>query len=73
MERDITVSFDEKVVAKVATEGFDKDFGARPLQRFIQDRIEDQIAQEMLKNEIKRGDKLSVSVDSADNVVLNRI
>jgi ATP-dependent Clp protease ATP-binding subunit ClpA len=45
------VYFDEKIVAKVATEGFDKDFGARPLQRFIQDKIEDQIAQGMLKSE----------------------
>jgi len=38
-------------------EGFDKDFGARPLRRFIQDKIEDLIAQEMLKDIIKRGDK----------------
>ncbi len=71
-EKDITVSFDEKVVAKVALEGFDKDFGARPLRRFIQDKIEDLIAQAMLKDEIKRGDKVLLSVDEVDNIFLSK-
>ena len=72
LEKDITVSFDESIIAKIATEGFDKDFGARPLRRFIQDKIEDLIAQEMLKDEIQSGDKILISVDSANNVSLNK-
>jgi len=72
-ERDITVIFDERIIAKVATEGFDKDFGARPLRRFIQDKIEDLIAQEMLKEQVKRGDKVLISVNSENNIVLNKI
>ncbi len=72
LEKDITVSFEEAVIAKVATEGFDKDFGARPIRRFIQDRIEDLIAQAMLKDEIKRGDNITISVDSAGKITLNR-
>ncbi len=66
--KDIVVYFDEKIVAKIATEGFDKDFGARPLRRFIQDKIEDVIAQQILKDEIKRGDKIQVSVDASGNI-----
>jgi ATP-dependent Clp protease ATP-binding subunit ClpC len=72
LEKDITVNFDDKVLQKIATDGFDKDFGARPLRRYIQDRIEDDIAQKMLKDEIKRGDKISVSVDTAGNIVINK-
>ncbi len=72
-ERDIAVSFDEKVAGKIAKEGFDKDFGARPLKRFIQDKIEDLIAQEILKGEIQRGDKILVSVDFANNISLSRL
>ena len=72
-ERDVTVYFDEKIIAKIVNEGFDKDFGARPLRRFIQDKIEDLIAQQMLKDEIKRGDKIQVLVDSANNIVLNKV
>lgn len=70
--KDITVYFDEKIVGKIVNEGFDKDFGARPLRRFIQDKIEDLIAQQILRDEIKRGDKIQVSVDSSNNISLNK-
>ncbi|MDO8583100.1 MAG: AAA family ATPase [bacterium] len=70
LEKDIIVSFDEKVNAKIAKEGFDEQFGARPLKRFIQDKIEDLIAQKMLNGEIKRGDKINISLGSSDNLQL---
>ncbi|MBI2613822.1 MAG: ATP-dependent Clp protease ATP-binding subunit [Candidatus Levybacteria bacterium] len=70
LEKDITVSFDEKVIEKIATEGFDQEFGARPLSRFIQNNIENLIAQKILKDEIKRGDKINISVDSSNNLQL---
>jgi ATP-dependent Clp protease ATP-binding subunit ClpC len=68
--KDIAVYFDEKIITKIVAEGFDKDFGARPLRRFIQDKIEDIIAQEILKDEIKRGDKIQVSVDTAGDITI---
>lgn len=70
-QKDITVLFDEKVLAKIAVEGFDNNFGARPLKRFIQSNIEDLVAQKMLKDEIKRGDKITISVDLNNNIVVN--
>lgn len=72
-QKDINVTFDDKIIKKIASEGFNKDFGARPLRRFIQDNIEDLIAQKMLKDEIKRGDKILVSVDSENNILINKI
>lgn len=69
-EKDITVNFDEKIIEKIAQEGFDQEFGARPLNRYIQDNIEDLIAQKILKDEIKRGDKISLSVDPSSNLRL---
>jgi ATP-dependent Clp protease ATP-binding subunit ClpC len=69
-EKDIDVDFDEKIIEKISQEGFDQEFGARPLKRFIQDNIEDLIAQKILKDEIKRGDKLSLTVDSSNNLQL---
>jgi ATP-dependent Clp protease ATP-binding subunit ClpC len=71
-ENDIKVTFDDKVSQKVSKEGFDKDFGARPLRRFVQDNIEDTIAQKLLKDEIKRGDSITVSVDSANNLLISK-
>ncbi|OGH24109.1 MAG: hypothetical protein A3B47_04545 [Candidatus Levybacteria bacterium RIFCSPLOWO2_01_FULL_39_24] len=70
LEKDITVNFDEKIIAKIAQEGFDEQFGARPLKRFIQDNIEDVLAQKILKEEIERGDKINISVDSTNNLQL---
>lgn len=70
LEKDIAINFDEKTIAKVAKEGFDEQFGARPLRRFIQNNIEDMLAQKMLKEEIKRGDKVSLSVDQNNNLIL---
>lgn len=70
LEKDIVANFDEKITAKIATEGFDQEFGARPIKRFIQDNIEDILAQKMLKEEIKRGDKVSVSTDASGNLQL---
>jgi len=66
LEKDINIIFDEKVISKVAKEGFDEQFGARPLRRFIQNNIEDLIAQKILKDEIKRGNKINVSVNSSN-------
>ncbi len=62
-EQDITLNFDDKLIEKVIEEGFDQEFGARPIRRYIQDNIEDLIAQKILKDEIKRGDKITVLTD----------
>ena len=68
-EQGIAVSFEESVIAKIAKEGFDKDFGARPLRRFIEDNIEDIIAQKIISSEVKRGDKLLVTVDQTNSLI----
>ena len=62
-DQDITLTFDEAVLAKIAQEGFDPQFGARPLRRYIQDTIEDIIAQKRLTKEIDRGKTVSFSLD----------
>ena len=59
---DITVTFTDKALEKVAEEGYDKAFGARPLRRAIQSRIEDAFAEEYLMGNFKAGDKVSVGV-----------
>ena len=59
---DITVTFTDKALEKIAEEGYDKAFGARPLRRAIQSRIEDAFAEEYLMGNFKAGDKISVGV-----------
>ncbi|OGH21321.1 MAG: hypothetical protein A2958_00785 [Candidatus Levybacteria bacterium RIFCSPLOWO2_01_FULL_38_13] len=63
-EQDISASFDNLVIEKVIKEGFDRQYGARPIRRYIEDNIEDLIAQKILKDEIRRGDKLQLTVNN---------
>jgi ATP-dependent Clp protease ATP-binding subunit ClpC len=50
-----------RVLAKL---GFDPKFGARPLRRVIQDRIEDQIANKILSGELKRRDTVVIDEEA---------
>ncbi len=61
---EITLSFTEKAVEKLADAGFDKVYGARPLRRAIQNAIEDSLSEEILSGKIKRGD--TVLCDATD-------
>lgn len=47
----------------LAEKGFDKDFGARPLNRAIQKYLEDPLAEEILKAEVVEGDTIEVDLD----------
>lgn len=67
-KQDIYISFDESVVEKVSSGGFDPEFGARPLRRFVQGFIEDRIAREILEGKVKKGDKVHLSIDSTGNL-----
>ena len=58
----ITVSFTEKAIEKIAEEGYDKAYGARPLRRAIQSKIEDAFAEEFLQGNFKAGDKVSIGL-----------
>ncbi len=55
-ERDIRVELDESAIAQLAHEGFDPEFGARPLKRCIQKRIQNQLADAILSGELEAGD-----------------
>ncbi len=53
----------------IADKGFDPNFGARPLNRAIQKYLEDPIAEEILKGELKEGDTLEVDYNKDALVV----
>ena len=47
-------------------EGYDPAYGARPLKRLIQRRLENPLAQKMLGGEVKDGDHVVVDVEGDD-------
>ena len=57
----ITLSFDPSVKSALAEIGFDEVYGARPLRREIQNRIEDDLSEKLLSKSVKNGDKVLCS------------
>ena len=45
-------TYEQSVIEKIAKVGFDEQFGARPIKRAIQDKIEDLISEKILTNEV---------------------
>ena len=51
------VEIDAEVVDEIIKQGFDKNFGARPLRRIIQSLVEDRISEEILNGNLKKNEK----------------
>ncbi len=62
----IDISFDENVIEYLAKQGFDPVYGARPLRRAMQRKIEDSLSTEILEGKIKEGDKIKASLDGEE-------
>jgi ATP-dependent Clp protease ATP-binding subunit ClpC len=63
-ERNISIKIDDKAKEYLAKEGFDPDFGARPIKRLIQKVILDELANRIIKGELKDGGKVKISSKS---------
>lgn len=65
-EQDIHISLTDAAKEKIADEGYDPEYGARPLARAIQKHIEDQLSEELLKGEELTGHHINIHyVDDA--------
>ncbi len=58
----ITLKVSPAVKDYLAEEGYDSKYGARPLKRAIQTKIEDALAEEILEGRVKAGDTVSVGI-----------
>ena len=70
-ERDITVTLTDAAKRVIADEGYDPAYGARPLKRVIQKRIQDQLAVRLLKGEFTDGDTVGVDADAHDKLIFS--
>ena len=61
--RGITASLSENAAKFIASVGFDAEYGARPLRRALYELVEDKIADMILQDEIKSGDKLQIDAN----------
>ena len=57
-ERDLTIDVTDAAKDYLAKEGYSETYGARPLRRVIQKKVEDVLAEEILSGNYKANDKL---------------
>lgn len=58
LENNITLEVESGVVDYFAKEGFDEDFGARPLKRLVEEKLVDEIALRIIEGKINSGDTI---------------
>ena len=70
-DKGFEVTITERLLEKLAHAGFDPLFGARPLKRAIQQKVENPLAQAMLSGKVVPGKPLELDADS-DGLILNQ-
>jgi ATP-dependent Clp protease ATP-binding subunit ClpC len=66
----IEVEFSDDAVKLLAREGYDSEYGARPLRRTIQRLVENELSRQVLSGEIEPGDKVHIEADG-DNLKID--
>ncbi len=66
---DLEIVLSDEAKEFLATEGYDKEFGARPLRRSIQRLLEDPLSEELLQGKYKAGSTIIISLNTEDNTL----
>ncbi len=62
-EKNITLTCGADVIGKLSKDGYDIEYGARPLRRAIEQSLEDVLAEKILTGEFKEGDNIYAGLD----------
>lgn len=65
----IKAELSENAALLIAKEGFDEDFGARPLKRAIYDMIEDKLSEMILSDELKADESILIDADKNQIII----
>jgi ATP-dependent Clp protease ATP-binding subunit ClpC len=71
-EHDLVLTATPEALVALADQGYDAEFGARPLRRVIQQRVEDPLSDRLLSGEFHNGDSVLVTLIPDGDIVLER-
>jgi ATP-dependent Clp protease ATP-binding subunit ClpC len=71
-EHNLVLTATPEALAALAELGYDAEFGARPLRRVIQQKVEDPLSDRLLGGEFHNGDSILVTLNPEGEVVLER-
>ena len=72
-ERGMQLSYGDDVIALLAEEGYDANFGARPLRRTIQRSVEDALSEEIIAGKIALGDRVELYVEDGNRIAFRKL
>jgi ATP-dependent Clp protease ATP-binding subunit ClpC len=64
--QDVELEFTQEAINLVAAEGFDPEFGARPLRRTIQRRVDNELSRMLLEGSLSSGERVVVGVEDGN-------
>ena len=65
-DMDMSCQISDQAVAEIAKAGFDPVYGARPLRRAIQSKIEDALSEQLLTGTFRAGDVIQIDVENGE-------
>ena len=65
--REISVKIDNKAKDFLIEDGYDPEYGARPMRRSVEKHLEDPLAEHLLRGDVKEGDFVGVTFDKKEN------
>lgn len=72
-DRDIKLIISDRAIEWIAEKGFDPVYGARPLKRFLQKRLETLLAKKLIAGEFTDGDEIEVNLYGRDDLAVRKI
>lgn len=71
-DHNLLLTASPEALSSLAAQGFDAEFGARPLKRVIQQKVEDPLSDKLLSGEFINGDSVNVDVNDDGEIVLEK-
>ncbi|ARD48176.1 ATP-dependent Clp protease ATP-binding subunit [Sporosarcina sp. P33] len=69
VEQDIELVLTEAAKDKITDQGYDPEYGARPLRRALQKHVEDRLSEELLEGKVLMGEKVIIDVEDEKFIV----
>ncbi len=71
-EQGIVFDLTKSAQQKIADEGYDPEYGARPLRRSLQKNVEDRLSEELLRGTIEKGSTVVIDVKDGEFIVVTK-
>ena len=72
-EHNLVLTASPEALTSLSDQGYDAEFGARPLRRVIQQKVEDPLSDKLLSGEFANGDSILVNVNEDGDIILEKL